>query len=411
MAMDKASEARGATIKQNQGRTVVSVLKILMAGIVAAHAATAVNAADSLKIGVIGTLSGPGGSNGIQSLDGMKLALGKLAGKVGGLPTTLVVEDDQLKPDVARQLVDKLQKSDRVDLIVTAGFSNILLAIAPVVTKSEMVLISTIAGPSGIAGKGCSEYFFSTSWQGDNYSEALGSYLQKAGKKDIYLMAPNYAAGRDVLTGFKRFYTNSVAGEVYTPLSQLDFSAELAQIRAANPAAVFVFYPGGLGVQFFKQYSQSGLRDKIPLYTAYTVDNNTLVGIGDDAIGSITATFWGTDLDNSTNKQFVSAYQAAQGLLPAETSAQGYDVINLLDSAIRSVQGKVEDKRSFLAALKKADFKSVRGDFRYNTNHFPIQDFYLAQVVKGDDGKPRLKLGERIFKDHHDAYAAECSLK
>ena len=274
-----------------------------------------------------------------------------------------------------------------------------------------MVLISTIAGPSGIAGKGCSEYFFSTSWQGDNYSEALGSYLQKAGKKDIYLMAPNYAAGRDVLTGFKRFYTNSVAGEVYTPLSQLDFSAELAQIRAANPAAVFVFYPGGLGVQFFKQYSQSGLRDKIPLYTAYTVDNNTLVGIGDDAIGSITATFWGTDLDNSTNKQFVSAYQAAQGLLPAETSAQGYDAINLLDSAIRSVQGKVEDKRSFLAALKKADFKSVRGDFRYNTNHFPIQDFYLAQVVKGDDGKPRLKLGERIFKDHHDAYAAECSLK
>ena len=243
MAMDKASEARGATIKQNQGRTVVSVLKILMAGIVAAHAATVVNAANSLKIGVIGTLSGPGGSNGIQSLDGMKLALGKLAGKVGGLPTTLVVEDDQLKPDVARQLVDKLQKSDRVDLIVTAGFSNILLAIAPVVTKSEMVLISTIAGPSGIAGKGCSEYFFSTSWQGDNYSEALGSYLQKAGKKDIYLMAPNYAAGRDVLTGFKRFYTNSVAGEVYTPLSQLDFSAELAQICAANPAAVFVSIP------------------------------------------------------------------------------------------------------------------------------------------------------------------------
>lgn len=380
-------------------------------GLFVFFAFTSAQAADQIKIGIIGTFSGSGGASGLQGRDAMKLALDQLGGKIGGLPATLIFEDDQLKPDVGRQLVDKLQKSDRVDLIAAAGYSNVLLAIAPSITKSQMVLISTIAGPSQLAGKDCSEYFFSSSWQGDNYAEALGEFLQKAGKKDIYLMAPNYAAGRDVLAGFKRFFKNSIAGEIYTPFSQLDFSAEIAQIRATNPSGVFVFYPGGLGIQFIKQFAQSGLKDKIPLYSAYTVDNAVLPAVGDDAVGTIAATMWGAGLDNPANKKFVSGYMAAYGSLPTENAAQGYDMINLLDSAVRAVNGKIEDKPSFLAALKKADFKSVRGAFSYNTNHFPIQDFYVEQVVKGDDGKMQMKVGERVFSGHGDSYAAECPMK
>jgi branched-chain amino acid transport system substrate-binding protein len=384
--------------------------KILVACIAVFAAAPAV-AADHLKIGVITTLSGPSGFNGTSTRDAMNLAIANLGGKVGGLPVQLLIEDDQQKPDVGVQIADRFLRSDKVDLIVGATFSNVTLAMYVPIVKAETVIISSIAGPSQIAGKGCSPYFFSTSWQGDNFAEAMGAYLQAQGKTNFYLMAPNYAAGRDVLTGFKRYYKGKIVDEIYTPLSQLDFTAEMTQIRAANPAGVFVFYPGGLGIQFVKQYAQSGLKGKIPLYTAYTVDNSTLPAIGDDALGQVTATLWNAQLDNPANKRFVADFTKKYGYLPAEYGAQAYDTINLIDSAVRAVKGKIEDKKAFIAALEKADFHSVRGPFRFNTNHFAIQNLYMETVEKGADGKPYLKLGPIALKDHGDAYADQCHMK
>ena len=368
-------------------------------------------AADHLKIGVITTLSGPSGFNGTSTRDAMNLAVEHLGGKVGGLPVELLFEDDQQKPDAGVQIANKYLRSDKVDIIVGATFSNVTLAMYVPIVKAETVIISSIAGPSQIAGKGCSPYFFSTSWQGDNFAEAMGAYLQSQGKNNLYLMAPNYAAGHDVLTGFKRYFKGKIADEVYTPLDQLDFTAEMTQIRAANPGGVFVFYPGGLGIQFVKQYAQSGLKDKVPLFTAYTVDNSTLRAIGDDALGQVTATLWNSELDNPQNKRYVADFTKKYGYLPAEYGAQAYDTINLIDSAVRAVNGKIEDKKAFIAALEKADFKAVRGSFRFNTNHFGIQNFYMEEVVKGADGKPFLKLGPVAMKDHGDAYAAECAMK
>jgi branched-chain amino acid transport system substrate-binding protein len=223
---------------------------------------------------------------------------------------------------VARQLVNKFQKSDRIDVAAGFSFSNLMLAVYGPLTQAGTVTISSNPGPSQIAGKECSPYFFSTSWQGDSWAEAMGAYLQKKGVQNIYLLAPNYAAGKDVLTGFKRFYKGSVAGEVYTPLSQLDFSAELAQIRATNPSAVFAFFPGGLGIQFVKQYSQAGLKDKFTLYTSYTIDNTTLPAIGEDAVGLINTTFWNAGADNPVTKKFVADFQAKFGRPPAEYAAQ-----------------------------------------------------------------------------------------
>ena len=368
-------------------------------------------AADHLKIGVITTLSGPSGFNGTSTRDAMKLAIEHLGGKIGGLPVELLVEDDQQKPDNGVQLANKFLRSDKVDLIIGATFSNVTIAMYVPIVKAETVIISTIAGPSQIAGKGCSPYFFTTSWQGDNFAEAMGSYLQAQGKQNGYLMAPNYAAGHDVLTGFKRYFKGKIADEVYTPLDQLDYTAELTQIRAANPSFVFVFYPGGLGIQFVKQYAETGLKDKFPLYTAYTVDNSTLPAIGDPALGQETATLWNAELDNPANKRYVADFTKEYGYLPAEYGAQAYDAINLIDSAVRIVGGKIEDKKAFIAALEKADFHSVRGAFRFNTNHFGIQNFYMEKVVKGADGKPYLKLGDVALKDHGDAYASECEMK
>jgi branched-chain amino acid transport system substrate-binding protein len=238
----------------------------------------------------------------------------------------------------------------------------------------------------------------------------MGAYLERRGVQNIYLMAPNYAAGKDVLAGFKRHYKGKIAGEVYTALSQLDFGAELTALRAANPSAVFAFYPGGLGIQFVKQFSQAGLKEKFPLYSSYTIDNTTLPALGEDAVGLIKTSFWNEESDNPVNRRFVAEFQKKYGRNAAEYAVQSYDTIMLLDSAIRAVNGRIEDKPAFLSALKKADFKSVRGSFRFNNNNFPIQDYYVGRIVK-EAGRVRAKNDELVLKDHGDAYASQCPLK
>jgi branched-chain amino acid transport system substrate-binding protein len=373
--------------------------------------ATPAHAVDKLKIGVMTTLSGPSGFNGTQTRDAMNLAVEHLGGKVGGLPVELLFEDDQQKPDAGVQIVNKFLRSDKVDLIVGATFSNITIAAYVPAVKAETVFISSIAGPSQIAGKGCSPYFFNTSWQGDNFAEAMGAYLQKEGKQNVYLMAPNYAAGHDVLTGFKRYFKGKIADEVYTPLDQLDFTPNLTQIRGADPGAIFAFEPSGLGIQFLKQFAESGLKEKYPLYTAYTVDNATLAGAGNTAIGMITASLWNSELDNPANKRFLADFTKKYNYMPAETAADAYDAVMLIDSGVRGVKGAVENKKAFIAALEKANFHSVRGAFKFNTNHFVIQNLYMEEVVKGADGKPHLKLGPVAMKDHGDAYAKDCDMK
>jgi branched-chain amino acid transport system substrate-binding protein len=368
-------------------------------------------AAESIKVGLVTPLSGPAGIIGSQVSDGARLALAHLNGKIGGLPAELLIEDDHQKPDLGVEVANKFLRSDKVDAIIGGTFSNITLAMVGPIERAETVIISAVAGPSQLAGKECSRYFFSVSWQGDNFAEAMGSWLQASHKQNLFLMAPNYAAGHDVITGFKRYYKGSIADEIYTPLGQLDFAAELSQIRARNPSGVFVFYPGGLAIQFVKQYAQAGLREKYPLYTAYTVDNATLPAMGDDALGQTTATLWNAELDNPANKRFVADFMAKYHDLPAEYAAQSYDAVMLLDSAVKAVKGKIENKPAFIAALEKADFHSVRGHFRFNTNHFAIQNLYMEEVAKGADGKPYLKLGPVAMRDHGDAYAEECTLK
>lgn len=381
-------------------------LGLLLAGTLS----LSVNAADKLTIGFMTTLSGPGAVVGNEVRDGMLIALEHLNNRVGGLPTNVIVADDGQKIEVATEVANKFIKTEKVDAAIGFSFSNLLLAVYPIITQSETVLISSNPGPSQIAGKECSKYFFSTSWQGDSFAEAMGAYLTKKGIKNVYVMAPNYAAGKDVVAGFKRFYKGPIVGEVYTGLNQLDFAAELAQLRAANPSAVFAFYPGGLGINFVRQYSQAGLKDKFPLYTSYTIDNTTLRGIGDDAVGLVRTSFWDEQADNPVNRRFVADFEKRFGRTPADYAGQAYDTIMLLDSAVRQVKGRIEDKPAFLAALKKAQFKSIRGNFRFNNNNFPVQNYYVGHVAK-EGGKLRIKTDELVLKDHGDAYAAQCPMK
>jgi branched-chain amino acid transport system substrate-binding protein len=361
-----------------------------------------------VKIGFLGEFSGPQAGVGQDMLDGFMLVVERNGGKLGGVPVEIVKEDSQLKPDVANQAVRKLVEKDKVAIIAGVGFSNIMLAVHKYVTDNKVFLIGSNAGPSQIAGAQCSPYQFITSWQGDQAAEAVGQYAASKGYKRIVALAPNYPAGKDEIAGFKRTYKGELAEELYTPLTQLDFSAEFAQVAAKKPDAVFAFFPGGLGVAFIKQYEQAGFLAKTPLITAYTVDAISLPALRESALGMISGGHWAPDTDNAANKTFVADFEQKYKRIPSNYAAQSYDSALLIDSALAKVKGSVSDKPALMSALKAADFKSVRGDFRFNNNNFPIQDMRVMEVAKDAQGRVSLKTISTPLKQTSDAYHDLC---
>ena len=381
-----------------------------LAAVCAAAAVSGAGAQAPIKIGFMAELSGPQAPLGQDQYDAFMMVVEQNGGKLGGVPVQVIKEDSQLKPEVATQLVDKLIEKDKVPIITGITFSNVMMAVHKKITDQEVFLIGSNAGPAPIAGAQCSPYTFITSWQNDNQAEVVGEYANQKGYKKVIGMAPNYQAGKDFIAGFKRNYKGEVIDEIYTPLNQPDFSAELAQVAAKNPDAVYVFYPGGLGVNFVRQYKQAGLLGKVPLLSTSTTDGSTLPAQKEDALGVISGTFWGPDFNNPANRKFVDDFEKKYNRIPSQYAAQSYDAALLLDSAIAKVKGNVADKKAFQAALKAADFKSVRGNFKFNTNGFPIQDQYVFEVAKDAKGRVSLKTIGTPLKDHKDAYYTQCKL-
>lgn len=367
--------------------------------------------ADKVKIGLITTLSGPPAAIGQQQRNGLQLALKELGNKLGGRDVELLVQDDELKPDVAVSKVKAFVDRDKVDFVVGPVFSNILAAILKPVTEGGAFLISPNAGTSSFAGKDCNPNLFVVSYQNDQNAEAMGKYAQDTGLKKVFLIAPNYQAGKDELAGFKRYYKGEVADEVYVTLNQADYAAELARIAAAQPDAIFVFLPGGMGVAFVKQFRQAGLADKVKFLSVFTVDEGTLPAQQDAALGFLGGGNWAPNLDNPQSKAFVAAYEKEYNAVPATYAFQAYDAVKLLDSALKQTKGDTSNKDALRAALAKADFKSVRGDFKFNTNHYPVQDFYVVKVAKRPDGKYETEIMQKVFSGFADPYAAECPMK
>ncbi len=383
----------------------------IIASISAAIAIGPAIADNQLRIGFLSTLSGGTGIFGKHQKHGFDLAVEQLGGKVGGLETKIIYGDDQRKPDVGLQVVTRMIKKDKVHFIAGVVWSNVLMAIQKSVTRAEVFLVSTNAGASPMAGKLCNPYFFSTSWQNDQAPEAMGKLLQEEGVKDVFMIAPNYQAGKDVLIGFQRLYKGNIKGRTLTKLGATDYQPEISKIRAAKPGAVFAFLPGPMGIAFMKQWAAAGVKGSIPLYTSYVVDYLTLPALGEDAMGTYHTNYWRPDSDVPENKNFVAAYKKKYGYMPSHFSAQAYDAPFLFDSAIRAAGGDLSNKNRIRRELLKANFKSIRGNFRYNTNHFPIQSFYKRQVVRGSDGKPKIVSRGAVLTDHKDAYYSQCNMK
>jgi len=368
-------------------------------------------AQDPLKIGLLTTLSGPAAALGIQQRNGFQLAVKTLGNKLGGRDVELLIQDDELKPDVAVSKAKAMVERDKVEFVVGPVFSNILQAMIKPITDSGAFLISPNAGTSNFAGKECNPNLFVTSYQNDQVHEVLGKYAQDSGIKKAFIMAPNYQAGKDSLAGFKRYFKGEVVDEVYVPLNQLDYSAELSKIASEKPDAIFVFLPGGMGVNFVKQFRQAGLADKIKFLSAFTVDESTLPAQQDAAVGFFGGSNWAPNLDNPQNKAFVAAYEKDYGAVPASYAFQAYDAALLIDSALKETKGDTTNKDALRAAMQKADFKSLRGKFKFNTNHYPIQDFYLVKVAKRPDGKFETEIVQKVFTDYADPHVKDCPMK
>jgi branched-chain amino acid transport system substrate-binding protein len=376
--------------------------KTIAAGIFGLTLATAGLAnAEPVKIGVITTLSGGGAGLGTDMRDAFVLAMKQSGNK----DVELVIEDDAQKPEIAVQIAEKMIQSDKVDLMTGIIWSNLAMAVVPNAVSQDIIYLSPNAGPSALAGAKCSPNYFNVAYQNDNFHEAMGQYANKDYKK-TFILAPNYPAGKDSLTGFKRYYKGELAGEIYTQVGQTDYAAEIAQIRDSGADSVFFFLPGGMGIAFMKQYAQSGVN--IPVMgPSFSFSQDILPAVGDAALGVKNSASWAKDLDNEANKAFVEAFQAEYKRLPAVYAAQSWDTANLILSAM--AKASVKDKDAFRAALKAADFKSVRGDFSFNTNNHPIQNIYVREVIKEGDVLTNKIIGT-AFEKHGDAYAEQCKM-
>jgi branched-chain amino acid transport system substrate-binding protein len=364
----------------------------------------------TVKIGFVSTFSGPVAAIGNDMRNSFELALDHHGRKLGGLPVEVIYEDDQIKPEVGVQKTQKLIESDKVDFLVGYIWSNVMLASLKPIIDSKTFTIITNAGASQLAGELCSPYVFSTSWNNDQTPQAVGLYMNQKNVKKAFLIGPNYAAGKDMLEGVAATFKGEIIGRELTAWpNQLDFSAELSKARAARPDAIFAFYPGGAGIQFVTQYAQSGLKGQIPLYTAFTIDSLSLPRLKDLAVGIPGAQQWVRDLPNAANKKYVDDFRAKHKADPSFYGSQTYDAVPLLDSVVTAVKGDLSKKDEMRKAAEKADFKSVRGNFKFGPNHVPIQNFYLQDTVK-DGEEYRLKTVATIVENDQDKHFQKCKM-
>ncbi|ABM60308.1 ABC transporter substrate-binding protein [Verminephrobacter eiseniae] len=368
--------------------------------------------AAELRIGVMTTLSGAQAVPGVDMRDGIELAVKQLSGKVGGQPTRLIVADDQFNPGAAKQIAERLVKKDKVQVLTGIIYSNILLAAAPVALENGNVYLSSNAGPSQYAGAQCDSGFFSVSWQNDAVHEAAGKYAQDKEFKRVMLVAPNYPAGRDATTGFKRFFKGEVVEELYPKLGQLDFAVEIARLREQRADAVYFFLPGGMGINFIKQYRAAGIPDKTRLLTSqFSADQDTFAASGDAMLGIYNTGHWSTDTDTVPSREFVAGFEKAYGRLPSFYASQGYDAIMMIDAAVRAAGGNADDPKALRKALSESRFKSVRGKFSLGPNRFPVQDFFVRVVSRDPKGRLYNKTESLVLGEHTDAYGAACKHK
>jgi branched-chain amino acid transport system substrate-binding protein len=366
---------------------------------------------DQVRVGFSTSISGPFAALGAEARDGFNLGIKQLGGRLGGIPVEVFATDEAGNPDLGRQHVDRYVKRDRVHFYTGPIGSNVALAVGPALFSERVFYLSNNAGPSQFAGSQCNPYFFGTAWQNDAYHEAAGQFAAERGFARVAVLAPNYPAGQDAVNGFKRRYGRPVASETFTKLGQLDYAAELARLRSDAPDALYIFLPGGMGINFIKQFVGAGLSESTQIIgPGFSADEDVIRAVGEPMLGLFNTAHWNHDFTNSASQAFVAGYQKEYGRLPSIYAAQAYDVVLMMDAAVRDVKGELDDKDALRATLKKANFKSVRGEFLFGANQFPVQDYYLRTISKDAQGRITNRTLNKVFVGHQDAYASQCKM-
>lgn len=372
-------------------------------------AAGSVSAQEPVKVGIALDLSGPFSVLGAEARDGFNLAIETLDGTLGGLPAEFLQNDFGGNPEQATQLVNRYIQREDIDFFTGPIGSNAALAVAPALFKAQVPYISSNPGPSQFAGNRCHPFFFGQ-YQNDTYDEAAGYLANEQGYEKMVIIAPNYPAGRDHLNGFKRLYEGEVIDELYTQMGQIDYAPEIAQIRSLKPDAVFFFLPGAMGINFIKQYMSGGLQETPLIAPGFSADQDVISAVGESMEGVLSTTHWAHDLPIEANEQFVQAFRDKyEGRYPSVYAAMAYDTIMAMDAAVRDAGG-VEDSQALVAALESPSFASVRGDFSYGANHYPIQNYYVRVVQADEDGVFTNRLVGTVLEDHQDSYVDECRM-
>jgi branched-chain amino acid transport system substrate-binding protein len=374
--------------------------------------ATIAKPVEQVRVGFSTSISGPFAALGAEARDGFNLGIKHLGGKLGGIPVEVFATDEAGNPDTGRQHVDRYVKRDRIHFYTGPIGSNVALAVGPALFAAQVFYLSNNAGPSQLAGSQCNRYFFGTAWQNDSYHEAAGKFAAERGFKKVAVLAPNYPAGQDAITGFKRGFAKPVGSETFTKLGQLDYAAELAKLRAEAPDALYIFLPGGMGINFIKQFVGAGLSKSTQIVgPGFSADEDVIRAVGEPMLGMFNTAHWNHDLPNPASQAFVQAYQKEYGRLPSIYAAQAYDVALMMDAAVRDTKGELDNKDAVHAALKKANFKSVRGDFRFGPNQFPIQDYYLRTIGRDAQGRITNRTLNKVLPNHQDSYAGQCAMR
>jgi branched-chain amino acid transport system substrate-binding protein len=393
-------------------RTLTIVLMIVLMSAALIGPTVTAKPVDQVRVGFSTSISGPFAALGAEARDGFNLAVKQLGGRLGGIPVEVFATDEAGNPDTARQHVDRYLKRDRIHFYTGPIGSNVALAVGPALFAAQVFYLSNNAGPSQFAGSQCNAYFFGTAWQNDAYHEAAGKFAGERGFKKVAVLAPNYPAGQDAINGFKRGFARPVSSETFTKLGQLDYAAELAKLRAEAPDALYIFLPGGMGINFIKQFVGAGLSTSTQIVgPGFSADEDVIRAVGEPMLGLFNTAHWNHDFANPVSQAFVQAYQKEYGRLPSIYAAQAYDTVMMIDAAVRDVKGELDDKNALRAALKKANFKSVRGEFRFGTNQFPVQDYYLRTIGRDPQGRITNRTLNKVLANHQDAYVSQCSMK
>ena len=343
---------------------------------------------EPIKIGVVLPYTGVYAELGVSITQGMKLVLARENDRVAGRKILMVQEDDEMKPPVGIRKMEKLIDSDKIDILTGPVHSGILMGMRDKVHNSKTILIVSNAGADAISRERCSRWIFRTSFSNWQPCQPMGDWVARNVAKDVFLTAPNYQAGKDMMNAFKETFVpagGKVVDEDYPKLGETDYAPYLTKIRQSKAKAVFAFFSGTDAVNFVKQYDQFGLKKTTKLTGAgFLTEPDVLPAQGQSALGIITGHFYSPLLENPTNKKFVKDFRGLYGgKVPDGFACQGYDTAEVIVRALRAVNGNTQDKDKLVDAIAKVEFESPRGHFRFDPKtHNVIQPFIYIREVK-----------------------------